>query len=65
MPDGGVAADPFGQLERVLRGAALEEFLDAAVHEPQPGLELEDGLADDGETEMPGLDHAGVHRADR
>ena len=65
MADGGVAADPFGQLEPVGGPAALEELLDAAVDEPQPGLEPEDGLADDGEAEVAGLDHAGVDRADR
>ena len=37
---GGVAADPFGQRHRAGRGAALEELLQAAVHEPQPRLEL-------------------------
>ena len=47
------------------RGPALEELLDAAVDEPQPGLQLQDGLADDGEPEVAGLDQPGVHRADR
>ena len=42
-----------------------EELLDAAVDEPQPRLQVQDGLADDGEPEVAGLDHAGVHRADR
>ena len=65
MRGGGVAADPFGELDAIGGGAALEELLDAAVDEPQPGLELEDGLADDGEAEVAGLDEAGVDRADR
>ena len=58
VADGGVAADPFGQLDPGRRGASLEELLDAAVDEPQPGLEVQDGLADDGEPEVAGLDHA-------
>ena len=64
VPDGGVAADPLGQLDALRGGAALEELLDAAVQEPQPGLDLQDGLADDGEPEVAGFDEPGVDRAD-
>ncbi|MEI2732366.1 MAG: hypothetical protein V9G08_10275 [Dermatophilaceae bacterium] len=65
VPDGRVAADPFGELDAVVRGPALEELFDPAVDEPQPGLHPQDGLADDGEAEVPGLDEAGMHRSHR
>ena len=61
---GGVAADAFGERRRLGGRASFEEFLDSAVDEPQPGLELEDGLADDGEPEMAGFDQPGVDRPD-
>ena len=65
MRGGGVAADPFGEVDRAGGGPALEEFLEAAVHEPQPRLQAQHRLADDGEPEVAGLDQPGVHGADR
>jgi len=65
VPDGGVPADAFGQLDRLPRVAAGEEFFDSFVDEPEPGLEVENGLADHGEPEVAGFDQAGMHRADR
>ena len=43
----------------------LEALLDALVRVAEALLEAQDLLADDGEAEMPRLDGAGVHRADR
>ena len=60
-----VAADAFGEIDGAGGEAALEEFLQAAVHEPQPRLEPQHGFADDGEPEVPGFDQTGVHGADR
>ena len=65
MAGGGVAADPFGQLGRAGGGPAVKELLHAAVHEPQPRLQPQHGLTDDGEPEVAGLDQPGVYRADR
>ena len=45
MPDRRVAGDPFGQRQGVGDDAAFGKLLDALVDEPQPGLELQDGLA--------------------
>jgi hypothetical protein len=61
----GVTADPFGEMGRAGGLEPLEQLLDPAVGEPEPGLELEDALPDDGEAEVAGLDDAGVDRADR
>ena len=52
------------------RAAAVEvgaghQPLDALVDVAEPLLEPHDGLAVGGEAEMPGLDDAGMHRADR
>ncbi|MBM7789640.1 hypothetical protein JOD67_006320 [Tenggerimyces flavus] len=65
VPDRGVTADAFGELDPVVRFAALEELLDALVHEPEPWLELQDGLSNNGETEVSGFDEPRVHWADR
>jgi hypothetical protein len=65
VPDGGVAADPFGHWQGVGGGASFEEFLQSFVDEPEAGLEFEDGLADYGEPEVAGFDQAGVHGPDR
>ena len=65
MRGGGVAADPFGEVDRIGGGSPVEEFLDAAVDEPQPDLQAQNGFADDGEPEVAGFDQAGVHGADR
>jgi len=51
-------------LQCVERGVRREEFLDAFVYEPQPGLHGDDGLADNGEPKVPRFDESGVHRAD-
>ncbi len=64
VADGGVAADPFGQFDAVGGVAAFEELLDAFVDEPEAGLHLQDGFADDGEPEVAGFDEPGVDRAD-
>ena len=60
-----VAGDAFRERDRGAGVLALEEALDAAVQEPQPGLHLQDRLPDDGEPEVAGLDEPGVHGADR
>ena len=65
VPDRGVPADPFGQLDSLCGRPCLEELLDAAVHEPQAHLQVQDGLANDGEPEMARADHSRVHRANR
>lgn len=44
---------------------ALEEALDAAVGEPQPGLHLQDRLPGDGEPEVARFDEPGMDGADR
>ena len=63
--DGGVAADAFGQVDRAVGRPAVEELFQAAVDEPQSGLEPQHGFAGDGEAEMAGFDQPGVHGADR
>ena len=65
VTDGGVPADPLGQLDPIVRSAAFEELLDAPVHEPQASLQPEDRLADDREPKVSRLDETSVHRADR
>lgn len=60
-----VAADAFGEIDRGRGGAAVEEFLDATVHKPQPRLQPHDRLARDRKPEVTGFDEAGVHRPDR
>jgi hypothetical protein len=65
VPDGGVAADPFGQFDRLLGTSSMEQPLQSSVDEPEPGLEFQNGLSHDGEPEVAGADHPGVHRADR
>ncbi len=42
----------------------LETFLDALVLVAEPLFQAQHALADDAETEMPGLDRARVHRSD-
>ena len=48
-------------VERRALGGALEP----AVLVEEPGVEVEDPVADDVEAEVAGLDHAGVDRPDR
>ena len=62
---GGVAADPLRQFDALRGRAPLEQLLDPAVQEPQPGLHLQDGLADHREPEVAGLDEARVDGSDR
>ena len=50
--------------ERFAGVTALGGALEAAVLVEQAGVHREDALADDVEAEVPGLDHAGVDRAD-
>ena len=64
VADRAVSRDALGERDGRLNVASLEEPLDAPVHEPQPRLHLEDRLADDRESEVPGLDEAGVDRTD-
>ena len=64
VADRRVTGDPFRQFDTGGGGAALEQPLDALVDEPQPGLDVQDGLADDREAEVARLDDAGVHRTD-
>ena len=64
----GDRADAAGALhDRQRRGerAALDQLLEPAMHEEEPGVEVEDALADRREAEVAGLDDAGVDRADR
>ena len=65
VADGGVPADALGELDAVGGAAAFEELLDSSVDEPEPGLHPQDGLADDREPEVPGLDDSGVDGPDR
>jgi len=42
----------------------FSQFLDAAVLVKHPDFEIENSLTNDAETEMPGFDDPGMHRAD-
>src|SRR5690349_2019530 len=63
--DGGIAGDASGQAVPLDEPRAREQLLDAFVDVPQPFLEPQHLLANDGEAEMSGLDDAGMHGADR
>ncbi len=65
MADGAVTGDLLREIQGEDQVLALEEPLDALVHEPEAGLHAHDGLAQHPEAKVPGLDDAGVHRADR
>ena len=65
VADGSVAADAFGQGNAVERVTPFEEFLDAAVGEPEAGTDFEDRFADDGEAEVSGFEETGVYGAER
>src|SRR5437667_3689440 len=65
MADARVARDPFCQLHASGRIASFEELLGALVREIQTCLHVDDGLAHHVEAEVPGLDDARVHGADR
>src|SRR4030095_2414950 len=60
-----VAGDSLGEWDGLIKQAAFEELLHSLVDVPEPGLEFEDGFADDREAEVPGLDEAGVYWSDR
>ena len=60
-----VAGGAPGQLRRVVERGAGAQLLDALVHIAEPLLQPHDMFAIGGETEMSGLDDAGMHRADR
>ena len=50
---------------RSARVLSLGGAFEAAVLVEEPGVEVEDQVADDVEAKVAGLDHAGVDRADR
>ena len=60
-----VSADGLCDLYRLLWGFPFGQFLDAAVLVKHPDFEIENSLTNDAETEMPGFDDPGMHRADR
>lgn len=64
VADGAVTGDSFCEFDTAVRVATFEEPFDAFVDEPQAGLHVEDGFADDREAEVAGFDDAGVHWAD-
>ena len=59
---GGVAGDAARQARQGLRRASFGDLFDALVHVAQAFLQVEDGLADRLEAEMPRLDDAGMDR---
>ena len=61
----GVPADPLGQRDALGRVPAGEQPLDPPVHEPQPRLHAQDGLADDREPEVARFDQPRMDRPDR
>src|SRR5450830_1894440 len=65
MADRRIARDGFHVRQGPLRRPAHERPLDAAMLVTEGDLEVEDLLAVALEPEVPGLDHAGVDRADR
>ena len=65
VADGRVSGDRLRQEQPVAPGQPLEALLDALVHVEQPELEVEDRLSGDSESEMAGLDDAGVDRPHR
>jgi hypothetical protein len=64
VPDGGVAGDPLGQLDASREISALEEPFDSFMDEPQTRFYVENGLAHHRESEVAGLDEAGMDRTD-
>ena len=60
----GIAGDALGQKDGAVDGQVLEELLGALVRVEHAQLQVQDGLAGDGEVEVAGLDDAGVDRAD-
>jgi len=60
-----VARNASGKAMRVEDGQRFEALFDALVRVTQALLEAQHFLADDLETKVPGLDDAGVNRADR
>ena len=63
--EGRVARNALGQKHRAVDGEILEELLGSLVRVEHAQLQVEDGLAGDGEVEVAGLDDAGMNRADR
>ena len=63
--DGAVARGAAGECAPRVEVGAGHQPLDALVHVAEPLFEPDHGLAVGGEAEMPGLDDAGMHRADR
>ena len=59
-----VSGDALGQLQPGGGEAPLEKLLSALVSVVETGAHVDDGLADDGEAEMPRLDDARVHGPD-
>jgi len=60
----GIAGDAFGEEHGTVNGHVLEELLGGLVGIEHAQLQVQDGFAGDGETEMAGLNDAGVDRAD-
>ncbi len=63
--EGRIAGNALGQKHRAVDGKILEELLGSLVRVEHAQLQVEDGLAGDGEVEVAGLDDAGMNRADR
>ena len=65
MTDRGVSGNGFGEMHGAAVRPALQRPLDAAVLVSERDLEMDDPFAVAIEAKMPGLDDAGVDRADR
>ena len=64
MRHGAIAADASGQASALWKLHAFETLFDALVRVAETLFQAQDLLAHDLETEMPGLDDAGMHWTD-
>ena len=63
VADGRIAGDALGQDRQPLGIGLEQQRLDPPVLVSQLNLQMQHALADAVEAEMPGLDHAGMHRS--
>ena len=60
-----IAGDALGEKDGAVDGKIFKKFLGSLVRVEHAQLQVQDGLARDGEVEVAGLDDTGMNRADR